>query len=223
MKHLIIGNGEIGSSLAKVLKCDICDIEGVEGKYDVLHICFPYFDGFVDAVKGYKEKHEPELTIIHATVPVGTSDECGACHSPVRGVHPHLSESILTFVKFVGGKDSIKARNLFRKYGIHSVAVDSARDTEAGKLWSTTGYGLNIILEKYIHKYCEENDLDFDVVYTMFNTTYNKGYRDMKMQHFQKYNLKHMDGKIGGHCIEPNCELLGGDIAQFILDCNNKL
>ena len=50
-KHLIIGAGEIGQSLFKVLRkghdVSIRDKEGKPGRYDVLHICFPFTKNFI--------------------------------------------------------------------------------------------------------------------------------------------------------------------------------
>lgn len=57
MKHLIIGNGEIGKALFKVLERyepKICDTEGIRGKFNVLHVAFPYSDSFVGSVLSYK-------------------------------------------------------------------------------------------------------------------------------------------------------------------------
>ena len=220
MNNLVIGRGEVGTSVYNVLKkkydVEITDLEGTEGKFDVMHVCFPYSDKFTDFVKEYQEKHEPDLTIIHSTVPVGTSDKVGAVHSPIRGVHPHLEEGIRTFVKYFGGKDAQKAAKLFRGLDIRTVQYDDARITEAGKIWSTTYYGWNIIFNKLLHKWCEENNLPFSEVYRHFNITYNNGYRDLGMKHVVRPVLDYMEGPIGGHCVLPNTELIDSPIAKII-------
>lgn len=215
--NLVIGLGEIGSAIQEVLQCPGHDKdERYDGKVTALHICFPYSDSFKEAVVSYQDIYKPKVTIIHSTVPVGTSDSLGAVHSPVRGVHPYLAPSIRTFVKIFGGDKAGKAARIFKRVGVKTKTVKSARDTEAGKLWSTTGYGLNIILEKAVKEFCDKNSLDFGVVYTLFNETYNKGYQDMNMPHFQKYNLRHYPGRVGGHCIEPNLDLLDSQLAEDI-------
>ena len=108
---LIIGAGEIGTALFEVLKhyylVKLVDKNSpkIREKVRVMHICFPCQDQkeFVGWVKKYQEKYEPEFTVIHSTVPVGTTGKCGekVFHSPVRGVHPRLQEALLTFAKYL--------------------------------------------------------------------------------------------------------------------------
>ncbi len=224
--HLVIGLGQIGKAIKEVLRADGLDIkksEPILEFYDVLHICIPYSDHFVQTVSDYKEKFEPSITIIHSTVPVGTSEKLGAVHSPVRGIHPNLVDGILTFTKFFGGEKSKEAAQIFEEIGIDTVIAKSSRDTEAMKLWDTTIYGWNIVLEKIIHKYCEDNNLDFDIVYTEANQSYNLGYTELDRPEYKKYVLKHMPGPVGGHCVIPNLEMLGGPVTEFIKEYNKKL
>lgn len=224
--HLTIGLGQIGSAIREIVGGDGLDInnqEGLSSDYDILHIAIPFSDSFIETVKGYQERFTPEITIIHSTVPVGTSEILGAVHSPVRGIHPHLKEGILTFEKFFGGEKAEEASKIFEAHGIKTIATKNSRDTEAMKLWDTTVYGWNIILEKIIHKYCVENNLDFDVVYTKSNQSYNEGYEKLGHPEYKKYILKHVEGKIGGHCVVPNLELLGGEVSEFIKKLNENL
>lgn len=226
MTQLVIGVGEIGSAIKQILDCDGYDefkkMTEVENEYDVLHICFPYNDDFIHQVKAYQKRFNPVLTIIHSTVPIGTSEILRSVSSPVRGVHPHLYEGVKTFVKFFGGEKSRTAAKLFSNVGIKTQTHPDSRTTEAMKLWDTTMYGFNIILEKAIHEYCEKNNLDFDIIYTQANQTYNDGYRELGMPQFQKYVLNHRDGKIGGHCVIPNCDLLESWVAELIKNKNNQ-
>jgi UDP-N-acetyl-D-mannosaminuronate dehydrogenase len=155
-------------------------------------------------------------------VAVGTSAQFNAVHSPIRGVHPHLAEGICTFEKYFGGERAVEAADLFASLGINCITTDKAENTEAMKLWDTTYYGWNIVFEKAVHAYCEEHRLDFDIVYTHANRGYNSGYADLGMDNVQRPVLKHYPGKIGGHCVIPNAKLLGGEIADFILDSDEK-
>ncbi len=93
LKSLIIGAGEIGNSLHNVIGGDITGKTEASDSYDIIHICFPYDDKFVDEVKRYQKLYSTEHTVIHSTVPVGTSTSLGAIHSPVIGVHPYLEKS----------------------------------------------------------------------------------------------------------------------------------
>ena len=99
-------------------------------------------------------------------------------------------------------------KEYFEKVGIKIKLVDHPNDTEALKLWSTTQYKRFIELEKEIYEWCGKNKLDFEIVYTDVNETYNKGYKKLGMNHVNRPVLKHIKGKIGGHCILPNYKLL---------------
>jgi hypothetical protein len=35
--------------------------------------------------------------------------------------------------------------------------------------------------------------------------------------------VKDIPGRIGGHCIVPNLDMLGGEVAKFIKEENSKL
>jgi len=182
--NLVIGLGEVGSAIQKILECDgydpgIAGLPGVRYEYDVLHICFPYSNGFVDSVIGYRELFNASLVVVHSTVPVGTCRLIKAVHSPIRGVHPHLEKGIRTFVKFFGGQEANRAAKIFKSKGVHTHCVFNSDDTEALKLWDTTQYGTMILLNKEIKEFCEKNKLDFDTVYTLANKTYNEGYRKL--------------------------------------------
>lgn len=229
MTQLVLGLGEIGSAIQKILNCDGYDKSKscilTRSQYDVLHVCFPYFEKFEIEVLKYFETYDAQMIIIHSTVPIGTSESIGkiCVASPCRGVHPHLEKGIRTFVKFFGGFLAINAAEIFRNEGIACVTSEDSRSIEAMKLWDTTIYGWNIILEKEIHNFCSENKLDFDLVYTWANETYNEGYSKLGMPQFQKYILRHKDGPIGGHCVIPNLEMLDSRIAHLIKIRNELL
>ena len=205
-KHLIIGMGEIGTSLAEVLECNGIDKGDEVPRADIIHICFPYSDQFVDLVKKYKTDTEAGLVVIHSTVPIGTTNKCSsdAVHSPMRGKHPRLAEGIKIFVKFFGGQRDEEVASYFSSLGIETITTTKAENTEAMKLWDTEIYREAILLNKRIHQYCEEHGLDFDLVYTLANKTYNDGYAKLGRPEYTEYVLKYIDGPISGHYLEPN-------------------
>ncbi len=235
--HMIVGFGEIGKALNRVLD-DLYEVIGLDsgdeydnadGKtvIDVMHICFPYSKKFVFYVNEYIELYCPKLVIIHSSIPVGTTIKIGdiAVHSPVRGVHPNLEGGIRTFVKYFGGKQARKAARYFSDIGVPTKCYKDAKTTEAGKLLSTTYYGWLIAFQRYVKEYCEANELDYQAVYEHFNNSYRVGYKELNMEYVVRPTLKAMPGKIGGHCVIPNAKILKDEFrpAKLILSKNNKL
>lgn len=226
-RHLVIGYGQIGRALCEVLcerydDVDVLDLNitpTLGKKYDAIHVCIPYTTTFVKSVRSYAKKYSKPnaLLIIHSTVELGTSKKLNAVHSPVRGVHPNLKAGIEEFLKFFGGPRAEEAARLFSLMGINVHTTDKAENTEALKLWDTTYYGWNIVFEKFVHEYCKKHKLDFDLVYRRANHTYNTGYEQLGMHDVTRPVLIHKDGPIGGHCVIPNAKLLGGKLAEFII------
>jgi len=241
MNHLVIGCGEVGKALMEVLGCagydpqkGYMDRDGVS--CDMMHVCIPYqaerpdgwsenvvWQSFEQWVLDYKAMFRPSFTVIHSTVPIGTSDLLGAHHSPIRGRHPHLAASIRTFQKYVGGPDAVVICQELQKFGIETIACSSSRDTEAGKLIDLMQFGQSVLLEKTIHDFCTANSLDYDLVYRHFNKSYNTGYRAMGDDRFIRPILDHVDGPIGGHCVVQNMKWLPMKEADQIIHANEKL
>jgi hypothetical protein len=230
--HLIVGAGEVGQGIFKVLSPHynvfIRDAEdsdcGIK-KFDVMHICFPYSNNFIKFSKEYIKKYRPGLVINHSTVPIGTTSKIAknTVHSPIRGVHPNLEKGIKIFVKYFGGQRAKEAAEIFERIGIKTYIVQKSEWTEAGKLWDTTQYGYFIVLNKEIWQWCQKNKMPFDLVYSHFNQTYNDGYAKLNRREVLRPYLNHVKGKIGGHCVIPNCHLLKSDTAKMIIRKNRRL
>jgi hypothetical protein len=214
-KHLIIGAGETGKALYKVLSqhydVSIMDKDGeAPGKFNVLHICYPPIKDFVKISKNYVRQYKPQLVLVHSTIGVGMTFKIGpmAVHSPVRGVHPHLDKGIKTFVKYFGGKKAGEAAKIFFNIGIKTQIFKKPETTELLKILDTTYYGWNIVFAKEVKRICDKLGLDFDEVYTIPNNHYNEGYKKLGKPNVVRPVLKNVPGKIGGHCVIPNCDLL---------------
>lgn len=225
ISNLVIGFGEIGKAVQAVLGCDHHDLNEstAKGEYDIIHVCIPYNSEFEKNVVLYQQLFNPKHTVIHSTVPVGVSSKLNAVHSPVRGVHPTLEQSVRTFVKYFGGKDAEIVAKEFEKKGVTCIYLSEAKTTELMKLVDTTSYGVNILIQKEIKRLCDEHGVSFDDVYTSSNLTYNEGYEKMTMPQFKKYVLKDYPGKIGGHCILPNIELFDSWMCDLIREKNATL
>jgi UDP-N-acetyl-D-mannosaminuronate dehydrogenase len=231
---LIIGNGEVGSALQAVLSKghapifmkDLHDLKLQDIGW--MHICFPYNKDFIRATKDYITKYKPLYTIIHSTVPVGTTSRLrrdlgvNIWHSPIRGVHPNIAQGILTFPKYIGGEYNSEVAEYFKACGIHVIYASCSENTELAKLLDTTYYGWNIVFCKEVEKMCKKYGADFSMVYHSFNTTYNEGYAKLGMPNVVRPILFPNPGKIGGHCVIPNCKLLKEKVAKIILKFNKK-
>lgn len=240
MNSLIIGLGEIGSSLYKVLqpeykenitgfdskftKADYCELLEVYpvciGNIFILHICFPYSEHFIPAVESYQRKYKPDYTIIHSTVPVGTSTILKAIHSPCIGKHPNLSQSLKTFIKFLGGKDAGTVSDYFIKAGIKVYITDKPESTELMKLLSTLFYSVMIEFTKETKIKCKKYDVPFEL-FTLWNKNYNEGYEKLGYPEYKKPLLIPNMQKLGGHCLVANTELIVSKFSDFIKSLND--
>lgn len=237
MKQLVIGMGEIGMAIGEVL-FDKMEPDNVKGydfngdyntdigeKFDVLHICFPPSDKFIAQVEQYKKDFlgEGGLVIVHSSVDIGTCDKLNAVSSPVRGIHPNLVLGIKTFVKYFGGKDAYKAAKLFEAVQVQTKVYERARDVEGGKMADTSQFGIDIIKMKMVKAFCDKYDLNFEIVWTDFNKTYNEGYRALGKDKYSRPYFDYVPGKIGGHCVMQNCDLIDTEFSDFIKKFNEKL
>ncbi|MBR9702045.1 hypothetical protein GOV13_03925 [Candidatus Pacearchaeota archaeon] len=226
MKTIIIGAGEIGLSLYKIFskhyKTEIIDSDSsLEGEYEVMHVCFPYSDKFVENVKSYKEKYNTKYTIIHSTVPIGTSRKCNAIHSPIEGLHPFLSKSILTFTKYLSGGEAGKIADYFRRANIKIYLVDKQESTELMKIMSTTFYGIQIEFTKEMKRLCEKYDVPFEL-FTLWNMNYNESYEKLGFPEYKKPLLVPIMKKQEGHCTIPNASLLDNKFTDFLKKLNSE-
>lgn len=227
MKTLIVGAGEIGSNLSSILskryETKIIDKDNeLDFEPEIMHICFPYSEEFIEAVKDYQKNYKPKYTIIHSTVPVGTSKLCDAVHSPCMGIHPDLKESMLTFTKYLGGEDSSEVAQYFRRAGMKVYLTDKSETTELMKILSTSFYGLLIEWTKEVKDQCDEYDVPFEM-WTHWTNNYNTGYEKLGHPEFHRPNLVPIKTKIKGHCILPNLEFLESKFTKFIGELNDIL
>lgn len=220
MKIGIIGNGEVGSALKKVydqnqIKAYVKDLDKDDGleECEMLHVCIPYNEDFLTAVRSYVEKYKPTYTIIHSTVPPSTIEKIAKAtnakiaHSPVRGIHPELLEGILTFEKYIGADfDSSEIVDHFKSLGIKT-RVTSSRTSEIAKLLSTTYYGVCIAWHGEMKKICDNLNVDFEEAVTEWNKDYNESYVKLGKSNLVRPVL-YPPNKIGGHCVIPNAKIL---------------
>lgn len=249
----ILGNGEIGSSLHKVYElagyADVVvrdPLKGLDATLsgcDIVNVCIPFFgyDRFAKVLVGL-ELQSGCVLIIQSTVEVGCTDRVQAdfpsvvcVQSPVRGVHPTLTEGLLTFEKYVGVSDHFYQDDLIKANICRHIeslkmkpVVCRAKESELAKIISTTLYGINIAAITDVSRLCDDNGVDFDTVFTRWQTGYNTGYRELGKPNVCRPVLtpvaENEDGEkvIGGHCVLPNCMILRenmgeNDLSEFVL------
>lgn len=230
MKIGILGFGEVGKAISKLYDSpSIKDLEMDDGleNSNILNICIPFSQQFVEIVSNEIAEIKPDLTIIHSTVMPGTTEaisniiDLPIVHSPIRGVHPNLYEGIITFVKYIGSDDDKSlelAKNHLESLGLSVNLLSSSRNSEVGKLLDTTYYGIAIAWHGEMKRLCDQLDVDFDEAVTDFNKTYNLGYDKLGKKNVIRPVLYPPDGKIGGHCIIQNAKMLGQIFESSALD-----
>jgi UDP-N-acetyl-D-mannosaminuronate dehydrogenase len=242
----ILGYGEVGEAIAQFYgsagspQAKIKDLkrdDGLKG-VEILHICLPWKENFIEIVKKEIKEIKPKLTIIHSTVAIGTTkkiisglpqDYQWVVHSPVRGIHPKLFEGIKTFVKYIGA-DNKKAGEMAKKHleslGIKTKIFYPSITTEIGKLLDTSYYGLCIAWHGEMKKLCDKYKIDFEKAVTDFNKTYNEAYKKLGKPNVIRPALYPPKKGIDGHCIIENTEILKkyfkSKALDLILDYKSK-
>ena len=217
MKSLIIGKGEVGKGLYEVLKehhdVHIKDMEELKlDGVEILDICIPCSNRFVDIVDQYVDVYKPKLTIIHTTVPVGTTRKIKGrvVHSPIRGKHPGMAKGIRSYVKYIGYNDE-KDRQLAEKYLGAAMPVKAVKKTEASelaKLLCLARYGINIAFAREQKEMCDKWGLNYQDVVLEYERTYNEGLELVGTPDLKRPLLTPPEGRIGGHCVRENSILL---------------
>lgn len=227
----VLGNGEVGRAITQLYSTPVATRDLTHdnfGKeiFDVLHVCIPFNENFIpETIKAVRTHCPGGLVFIHSTVAVGTTEHIGkelgddgrfVVHSPIRGVHPNLLEGIKTFVKYIGADFAgagRMAQEHLEELGVEAMIVYRSKATELLKLLDTTYYGLAISFHKYAADLCETENVNFDVVMTEANRSYNEGYTALGMPNVVRPVLKNPytynpEGTIGGHCVIPNAKIL---------------
>lgn len=233
VNSLVIGLGEVGLSLYHHL-VSFYPTNGRDvpepttamdaAPYEIMHICFPYTEKFVSEVHQYQKTYAPKYTVIHSTVPVGTSIKCGAVHSPFRGKHYEMSKSLEGYTKLIGGYGSAPyvVANYFMRTGIRVMVFDGPETTELGKLLETTYFGVCVEFAKAAEVLCEKHQVPFHEAYTLYLQTLNEGIKRYGFNHPEMPIMTPIQGRIGGHCVLPNCDLVEFQFAELIKHLNKE-
>jgi 3-hydroxyisobutyrate dehydrogenase-like beta-hydroxyacid dehydrogenase len=226
----IVGYGEVGQAIAKLYKePKIKDLKRNDGLFgiEVLNICIPWSEKFINTVEKEIINIKPKLVIIHSTVAPGTTQKLSqrfngmVVHSPVRGVHPDLYKGIKTFVKYIGA-DNESAGKLAEKHlkslDIKTKLFMPSIVTELGKILDTTYYGVCIAWHGEMKEICDKLGVDFEKAVTDFNKTYNEGYIKLCKKNVVRPVLYPPQNGKSKHCIVPNATILSRYFQSPIFD-----
>lgn len=228
---LVIGLGEVGGALAKVLERSQRvlrqDIEPVkiEEPIGVVHLCFPFQsrEQFEQTAIDYVERFHPKLAVINSTVLPGTTRRIAAAtkvptaYSPVRGKHAHMADDLLRYRKFVSAIDVDSARmaeHHFERGGFQTRRMNRMETLELAKLAETTYFGILIGYAQELNRYCEQVDGDYYEATNFFD----------EIDFLPR--VRYFPGFIGGHCVVPNVNLMlqltDSAMLRAVLDSNRK-
>lgn len=226
-KAIVVGLGETGMPLWQVLdEAYPKEILGFDPKKDgfrdmpgarveILNVCIPWGPEFMAQVSGLRDSFQPDVTVIHSTVPVGTTARFAeTVHSPILGRHGRMREDILTYDKWIGGERAEKAAAFFEKARIRCRKVDTSNETELLKLMCLAKYGASIAFAFYQKSACDQMGIPFEHV-----LEWDRNYNDGVYPSFRRPMIEPSDtGKIGGHCVIPGTKILNAQIPNQILD-----
>lgn len=226
VKTAVIGLGETGMPLWQILDATYPkEVLGYdpgkegfnvlpEGEVEFLNICIPWSPIFLTQTLAYQARFRPELTIVHTTVPVGTTSRLElAVHSPILGRHGRMREDMLTYTKWIGGANAERAAALFEKARIRCEKVARPEETELLKLLCLAKYGMSIAFAFYQKELCDKFGIPFEHVMS-WDQNYNEGVYPSKKRPLIEPDSA---GKIGGHCVVPGARILDEQFPNPIL------
>lgn len=253
----ILGHGEIGNSLKQVynlskiypiIRDPYKGLNNSLNECSIVNVAIPYYDNkqFQQSIQELNLK-DNTIVIIHSTVKLNNTNilqellpNLIIISSPVRGVHPNLAQGLLTFEKYIGISDkymddeNIKSSILNHFLNINmKPVICKSMEAELAKIMSTSLYGIMIAAVEDIGQICDQYNLDFDKVYTQWQTDYNKGYSKLGKHNVQRPVLTRIPNKqkvIGGHCVVSNAVILNNmepkeftnPMAKYILRYSNE-
>jgi len=192
MNVIIIGMGEIGTAIEKLIKenidCFITHLDKDPNKsdwsiiecFDIMHVCFPEHNcsQFVSSLTEYIKKIKSKLVVIHSTISIDTVEKLSLLktvpiyHLPIRGTHGRIEKDMKKFPLYIGSVNQIDKKDVLKYlekvFKIPIYQMDSAKETALSKLLSVVWYGMNICFVQGVKLMCERNNINFDQAYTEF-------------------------------------------------------
>jgi len=235
---LIIGLGEVGRPLYKILSENFTNVYGYDSDrsktihelkaipkpIEIMHIAYPYTGGeFIDSTINYIRSFNPRLVIIHSSIPPRTTrliqskTNSVIAYSPVRGKHPNLKEHLRFWTKWISAVNQAGIELAKRHLEEAGFKVKVAKDPESlelAKLWETIYRAAMIACWQEIHRISKDLGADIKVIAEFIQEVHEVlGDRPL-----------YYPDVIGGHCLIPNtrilAEIVDSDLLSFILKSN---
>jgi UDP-N-acetyl-D-mannosaminuronate dehydrogenase len=238
MNVLVLGAGAVGTALTKVIKEKhnvlLLDKEAVDYKpkkrFDVMHICYPYSDHFVEDTVEYITKFKPKLTLIESTVKPSVTRQIYVispelmpliCHSPIRGKHNNLEWGIRNYTKFIGPcteQAGLQAEKYYQTLNLKTYLCKSSLETECAKLLNLSYYAAQIAFFQEAERIKDKYGLNWIDVLDFFDST-TKESQGLAPRPLLKGN------HIGGSCVMQGLNKLfnPGKFAEWINTSNRLL
>lgn len=236
MADVVLGMGEVGSTLFELLTSRGYDCVGVDTdpsrsrnydigesapNMDMLHVCIPGdITEFVNAVYTEIKKYPNiEAVLIHSTVRPGTAKKLQnlttipVISAPARGVHSRFLKDMQRYTKFLATDRDIspelrgRLEDRFKKVRWMSATIT----VEYAKiLTDTTYYGWLINYAQLTKMICDTENIDYDEMWTFAD----------EIHQILGNRPKMYPGVIGGHCVIPNLSLVDHPAIQDVHKIN---
>jgi UDP-N-acetyl-D-mannosaminuronate dehydrogenase len=245
---VIIGGGEVGSTLYEILKrvIPVAVVDLDENKQclpntkefvslfrkkeevRMLHICIPFTDQdkFIEITKQYINEYNPLVVVIHSTVKRGTTvkisknTDTPVIFSATRGVHKRFLEDMEYYTKFWSTTSTDrKAINVFRQ-GMSDVGFKLKQMSTPDTL-ELAKLLTDTTYYGVLISYAQKTK----VICDKYNVDYDEMWQFAEEGHVKIGNRPKMyPGYIGGHCVIQNLSLLDEEVYEEFkyIDEHNK-
>lgn len=232
---VIIGGGEVGSTIYEILKrvipVAVVDLDKEKQclpdskefvtlfrkkeEIRMLHICMPFTDQdkFIEITKQYIKEYDPLVVVIHSTVKRGTTTKISKdadipiIFSATRGVHTRFLEDMEYYTKFWATTSTDrKAINIFRQ-GMSDVGFKLKQMATPDTL-ELAKLLTDTTYYGVLISYAQKTK----VICDKYGIDYDEMWQFAEEGHAKLGNRPKMfPGFIGGHCVIPNLDLLDDD------------
>lgn len=243
---VIVGCGEVGlpwlklvSKVRKTVGVDLdpdkCVGEWNGENIDILHVCIPYNDEFVNTVVDYALKFKPKCVVIHSTIKPFTTKKIEEddrlprsvkiIYSPMRGVYSRMELDMKRYDKFYASyNDSCELyEQLLSNMEIVGYKADNPHTLEYAKtLTDTTYYGFLIAYAMKTEEIAQKYGINYNEMW-MFAYQIEQFLGNRPPCGLVGGGKIYPDPQgIRGHCILPNLELVKEDLGE-VYDLIHKI